>query len=94
MDIEKYKFWKKRQDIVDEVVDTLKLNELPLKTVPDYMRRKKGIWYWTGALITMAFVYQVISGLLLLIYYTPSDPYYNTVNVIIDTVPFGALCKG
>ena len=91
MDIEKYKFWKKRQDIVDEVVDTLKLNELPLKTVPDYMRRKKGVWYWTGALITMAFVYQVISGLLLLIYYTPSDPYYNTVNVIIDTVPFGAL---
>lgn len=87
MDFEKIKIWKKAPD----VVDTLKINELPLKTVPDYMRRKRGIWYWTGALITIAFLYQIISGLLLLIYYNPSNPYYSTVSVLIDSVPYGAL---
>ena len=43
-------------------VEGLHINELPLKKVPSYMRRKGGIWYWTGALITMAFVYQVVTN--------------------------------
>ena len=92
MDLNKIKMkFMKGKPNVPSVVDTLKIDELPLKTVPDYMRKKRGIWYWTGALITMAFVYQIISGLLLLIYYDPASPYNSTVNVLIDTVPFGAL---
>lgn len=38
--------------------DPLKIDQLPLKRVPDYMRGKGGILYWTGAMISIAFVYQ------------------------------------
>ncbi len=71
-------------------VEGLHINELPLKKVPSYMRRKGGIWYWTGALITMAFVYQVITGLILLLYYDPANA-YNGTEALISTVPYGAL---
>ena len=70
--------------------DPLKISELPLKVQPDYVRKKGGIWYWTGALISIAFIYQVVSGLLLLIYYNPGNPYVSTEN-IITSVPYGAL---
>ncbi len=70
--------------------DPLKISELPLKVQPDYVRKKGGIWYWTGALISIAFIYQVVSGLLLLIYYNPGNPYVSTEN-IINSVPYGAL---
>lgn len=70
--------------------DPLKIKELPLKTVPDYMRKKGGFWYWTGALISMAFVYQVITGLFLLLYYNPSSA-YSTTEYIINNVPYGSL---
>lgn len=70
--------------------DPLKIEELPLKKVPDYMRKRGGIWYWTGALISMAFVYQIITGLLLLLYYNPSEAYAST-EAIIASVPFGSF---
>ena len=70
--------------------DPMHIDELPLKTVPDYMRKRGSIWYWTGAIISIIFVYQVISGLLLLIYYNPADPYAST-EAVINTVPFGSL---
>jgi Cytochrome b subunit of the bc complex len=70
--------------------DPLKIDELPLATVPDYMRKKGGFWYWTGALISMAFIYQVITGLILLLYYNPSNAYACTEYVLRD-VPFGEL---
>ncbi|MGP6221011.1 cytochrome b [Caldiplasma sukawensis] len=70
--------------------DPLKINELPLSTVPDYMRKKGGFWYWTGALISMAFVYQVITGLILLLYYNPANA-YNSTEAILRTVPYGEL---
>lgn len=70
--------------------DPLKINELPVRRVPDYMRKKGAIWYWTGALITMAFLYQVITGLLLLLYYNAGNPYVSTENIITN-VPYGML---
>ena len=76
----------------DELVGIkgLHINELPLKRVPDYMRKKGAIWYWTGALTSMAFVYQVLTGLVLLLYYNPSTAYSGTEN-LITSVPYGAL---
>jgi len=71
-------------------IEGLHINELPVKRVPSYMRRKGGIWYWTGALITMAFVYQIITGLVLLLYYDPSTAYSGT-EYLINSVPYGAL---
>ncbi|MCL4330496.1 MAG: cytochrome bc complex cytochrome b subunit [Candidatus Thermoplasmatota archaeon] len=77
--------------IVNELgEDPLKINELPLKRVPDYMRGKGGIWFWTGAMITIAFLYQVVTGLILLLYYNPADA-YNSTEYIINNVPYGAL---
>ena len=70
--------------------DPLKIDQLPLKRVPDYMRGKGGILYWTGAMISIAFVYQVVTGLFLLLYYNPADAYAST-EYIINNVPYGAL---
>lgn len=70
--------------------DPMHIEELPLKKVPDYMRKRGGIWYWTGALISMAFVYQVITGLLLLLYYNPAEAYVST-EAIITSIPFGSF---
>ncbi|MCL4344826.1 MAG: cytochrome bc complex cytochrome b subunit [Candidatus Thermoplasmatota archaeon] len=70
--------------------DPLKIGELPLTTVPDYMRKKGGFWYWTGALISMAFIYQVVTGLILLLYYNPASA-YNSTEYILRDVPYGEL---
>ena len=70
--------------------DPLKIEELPLATVPDYMRKKGGFWYWTGALISMAFIYQVVTGLILLLYYNPANAYACTEYVLRD-VPYGEI---
>lgn len=70
--------------------DPLHMSELPLKRVPDYMRKRGGFMYWTGALVSVAFVYQIISGLILLLYYNPASSYPSTES-IIETIPYGAL---
>lgn len=70
--------------------DPLRINELPVRRVPDYMRKKGGIWYWTGALITMAFLYQVITGLILLLYYNAGSPYIST-EYLLTNIPYGSL---
>ncbi len=60
------------------------------RKVPDYMRKKGGILYWTGALIMITFIYEIITGLVILIYYEPSNPYVSTES-FINSVPFGSL---
>lgn len=62
---------------------------LPRK-VPDYMRTKGGAWYWTGAMIMVTFMYEVLTGLIILFYYQPSDAYNSTMN-FVNSVPFGSL---
>lgn len=72
------------------VEERVHFNDLPLKPSPDYMRKWGGKWYWTGGLITIAFLYEVITGLILLLYYNPSDP-YGTTTYILTSLPFGSL---
>ncbi|EQB66252.1 MAG: cytochrome b related protein [Thermoplasmatales archaeon I-plasma] len=72
------------------LIDRTQLEKLPLRKTPDYMRKWGGKWYWTGALITIAFTYEVLTGLILLLYYNPSSPYTSTT-YILDSVPFGKL---
>ncbi len=64
------------------------LNEMPVKKNPTYMR--KGFLYWTGAMIMVAFVYQIVTGLMLLLYYNPAHPYTST-EYLINNIPYGAL---
>ncbi|MEM0141566.1 MAG: cytochrome bc complex cytochrome b subunit [Thermoplasmatales archaeon] len=66
------------------------LANIPMRKTPDYMRKWGGKWYWTGALITVAFTYEVITGLILLLYYNPADPYTAT-QYILTSVPYGKL---
>lgn len=60
------------------------------RRVPDYMRKKGGAWYWTGAMVMVAFLYEAITGLILLMYYQPSQAYTSTEN-FLHSVPFGSL---
>lgn len=85
----------KRKPIKEMVEDTfgedpLGIKELPFKTQPNYMRGKGGIWYWTGGLTAIAFFYQIISGLIILLYYNPAQAYYST-EYFLNNVPYGAL---
>ena len=79
-----------RFDIRKWVEERIHFNELPLKPSPDYMRKWGGKWYWTGGLITIAFFYEIITGLILLLYYNPSDP-YGATQYILKQLPYGSL---
>jgi quinol-cytochrome oxidoreductase complex cytochrome b subunit len=46
--------------------------------------------YWLGGLVLSAFIFEVITGALIALYYTPSDPYTSTT-YLISKVPYGAL---
>jgi quinol-cytochrome oxidoreductase complex cytochrome b subunit len=46
--------------------------------------------YWLGSFVLAAFLLEVVTGPLIAIYYTPSDPYTST-KYLISSVPFGAL---
>ena len=61
---------------------------LPRK-VPDYMRGKGGIWYWTGAMVMFAFFYESLTGLILFFYYQPSNAYLSTESIL--HIPYGSL---
>ncbi|ABW02756.1 cytochrome b [Caldivirga maquilingensis] len=60
-----------------------RLSELPLVGVPDYMLSLR---YWTGGLVASAFFWQVVTGLILLLYYQPSNPYDSTMSLINNTI--------
>ncbi len=60
------------------------------RRVPDYMRTRGGILYWTGALIMFTFIYEILTGLVILIYYEPSNAYKST-EAFLNTAPFGSL---
>ena len=62
---------------------------LPRK-VPDYMRKKGGMWYWTGAMVMFALLYEVITGLVILFYYQPTAAYASTEN-FLNSTPFGSI---
>lgn len=62
------------------------INEQPLFRMPNYMFRLR---YWLGALVAAAFIYEVVTGLFLLLNYYPSNPYSQT-QYLINKIPFGA----
>ncbi len=62
------------------------INEQPLFRMPNYMFRFR---YWLGALVAAAFIWEVATGLFLLLNYYPSNPYSQT-QYLISKIPFGA----
>ena len=67
--------------------ERLGLDDLPFFRTPDYMYK---VSYWLGALVAAAFIYTVISGLILLLYYDPDKGYESTM-FIINNVPYGSV---
>ncbi len=61
------------------------------KTVP---RHKHSFWYYFGGLTLFFFIIQVVTGILLALYYKPSpEQAYESVQRIVDEVPYGWLVR-
>ncbi len=74
----------------ENLIEKLMNEPQPLpRKVPDYMRQKGGIWYWTGAMIMIAFFYEVMTGVILFFYYQPSNAYISTENTL--HIPYGTV---
>jgi len=61
------------------------------KKVPEH---KHSFWYYFGGICLFLFVIQVITGILLLLYYTPSiDTAHESIQYIMSQVKFGWLIR-
>lgn len=61
------------------------------KTVP---RHKHSFWYYFGGLTLFFFIVQIVTGILLALYYKPSpDAAYESIRKIVNEVPYGWLIR-
>jgi len=61
------------------------------KTVPQH---RHSVWYYLGGMTLFFFIVQVVTGILLLLYYRPSSAEaYDSVQFIMTRVPFGWLVR-
>ncbi len=74
------------QNLLEQIMNDPK--PLPRK-VPDYMRKRGGIWYWTGAMVMIVFFYEAVTGLILFLYYQPSNAYASTESLL--GIPYGSI---
>ena len=76
----------------DERIDLNNLNKfLKHKTVPEH---QYSLWYYLGGMTLYLFIVQVITGILLLLYYRPTaESAYESVRYIMTDVPFGWLVR-
>jgi len=83
------------QRILSYFDSRFKLSELAQfakkKKVPEH---KHSFWYYFGGICLFLFVIQVLTGILLLLYYTPStDSAYESIQYIMSQVKFGWLIR-
>lgn len=76
----------------DERVNLTNIEKfLEHKTVPYH---RHSIWYYLGGMSLFLFVVQVVTGILLLLYYKPTaESAYESVQYIMTEVPFGWLVR-
>lgn len=75
-----------KQNLLEQIMNDPK--PLPRK-VPDYMRKRGGLWYWTGAMVMIAFFYEAITGVILFLYYQPSNAYASTEGIL--NIAYGSV---
>jgi cytochrome b6 len=80
---------------VSNFIDLLHLRQpyeaLQSKTVP---KHRHSMWYYMGGLALFFFTIQVITGLLLLLYYQPTpEAAHQSVEMIVKRVPFGSVVR-
>jgi quinol-cytochrome oxidoreductase complex cytochrome b subunit len=67
------------------------LHFLAKKRVPQH---RHSVWYYLGGMTLFLFIVQVVSGILLLLYYRPSaEEAYESVQFIVTRVEFGWLVR-
>ena len=70
-------------------------DELVGKQLTGYLLpRTINVWYSLGSVLLFIFAVQVVTGILLLIYYVPdADKAFKSVTVIMNEVPYGWLIR-
>jgi len=77
--------------LVDRLSLTGPLDKLAHKSVPVH---RYGVFYYLGGMTLFFFVVQVVTGILLMLYYRPSaEQAFESVEFIMTTVPFGWLVR-
>lgn len=69
--------------------------EIVAKELTGYLLpRNINIWYSMGSILLFLFALQVVTGMLLLVYYVPdADKAFSSVTAIMNRVPFGWLIR-
>lgn len=73
----------------------LGVRELAERELTGYLLpRNINVWYSMGSILLFIFLFQVATGMLLLIYYVPdADKAFRSVTTIMNEVPFGWLIR-
>ncbi|UCC79081.1 MAG: cytochrome bc complex cytochrome b subunit [Candidatus Zixiibacteriota bacterium] len=80
-----YEWFNTRADI-DNILKFMKK-----KTVPHH---RYSLWYYIGGMCLFLFIVQVVTGILLLLYYKPTaEAAFESVQYIMTEVPFGWLIR-
>ncbi|ACH38107.1 menaquinol oxidoreductase complex Cbc3, cytochrome b subunit, putative [Citrifermentans bemidjiense Bem] len=71
------------------------IGEIADKELTGYLLpRNINAWYSLGSVLMVAFAIQVVTGMLLLVYYVPdAEKAFKSVNFIMNEVPFGWLIR-
>src|SRR5512145_2462618 len=86
MKIETFKNWLDERLSVSTLAQAAQKKEVPL--------HRHSIWYYFGGMTLFLFVVQVVTGILLLLYYRPSaENAFESVQFIMTEVKFGWLIR-
>jgi cytochrome b6 len=78
--------WVDRRFEIQNLVDYMSHKVVP--------RHRESIWYYFGGITLFLFIVQVVTGILLLMYYRPgADSAYESVRFIVSEVSFGWLIR-
>ena len=79
----------------DWVEERTRISRVVRATLTEYMvPANLNIWYTMGSLLLACFVIQIVTGILLLIYYVPeTSKAFESVKFITATVPYGWLIR-
>ena len=78
--------WVNERVGLDEIIDFLRKKEVPICN--------SSIWYYFGGISLFLFLIQVVTGILLLMYYRPGpDSSFESLQFIVSKVHFGWLVR-
>ena len=79
--------WVDERFKISPLIDFMKHKEVPI--------HKHSVWYYMGGVALFLFIVQVLSGILLVLYYqADEDSAYESVRFLMTKVEFGWLVRG